>query len=215
MKNKKDKHIAKILLLFIVGIGLGFVLGNFYENRADFDLGHHTNNLRASFYAQEVATLESAHGFRKALADGSAQEKFVLVDLRSPEEYKAEHIVTAVNIPAYTEKDNLVHTSKERIINSFKKLKKENPNKEIVVYCYSSACMTGRKIGNMLAQNRIFVKELTVGWNEWRYFPNTWNHVHEWKSTDIKDYIVSGNKPGKPKRGLSPEGCKIGNEFGC
>ena len=196
MKNKTcvfKKPIIKIILFLIIGAIVGFVFAKISENKST--LTNNTNKLRANFYAQEVATLESAHGFRKALADGSAQEKFVLVDLRSPEEYKAEHIVTAVNIPAYTEKDNLVHTSKERIINSFKKLKKENPNKEIVVYCYSSACMTGRKIGNMLAQNGIFVKELTVGWNEWRYFPNTWNHPHEWKKTDIKDILYLAINP--------------------
>jgi len=54
--------------------------------------------------------------------------------------------------------------------------------------------MTGRKIGKLLAENGIYVKSLNIGWNEWRYFWDLWNHDSE-TPTDGKDYIVSGGIP--------------------
>jgi len=36
--------------------------------------------------------------------------------------------------------------------------------------------MTGRKIGKMLAEKEIYVKHPNIGWNEWRYYWNLWNH---------------------------------------
>jgi hypothetical protein len=78
--------------------------------------------------------------------------------------------------------------------------------------------MTGKKIGHLLATNKLFVKELGVGWNEWRHFWKQWNYPHEWKELEKKsgDYIFSGEEPGKFK--VDPNiitGCKIGGDLGC
>jgi rhodanese-related sulfurtransferase len=81
---------------------------------------------------------------------------FVLVDLRSEQEYKKEHIIGALNIPAYKTPDKSAYDEEDRIVDAFKKIIAENPNKEIIVHCYSSACMTGRKIGKILSHHDIY-----------------------------------------------------------
>ncbi len=165
------------------------------------------------FYLTETAVLVSPHGLRKAMTKGD--ESFILVDVRSEEEYIEEHIVGAVSIPAYKDKDNSDYGEVERIVSSFKELEEKNPDKEIIVYCYSIPCMTGRKVGKMLAENDIYVKELGVGWNEWRYFWTLWNHPHEWNTTKVEDYVISGAEPGQIKEGLISKTCPIEGELGC
>lgn len=118
------------------------------------------------------------------------KDDFVLIDLRSEQEYRKEHIIGALNVPAYKTPDKSAYDDKERIIESFQDIIAGNPGKEIIVHCYSSACMTGRKIGKMLAEKGIYVKHLGIGWNEWRYSWNLWNHDGEAPSK-VEDYITS------------------------
>ena len=72
------------------------------------------------------------------------------------------------------------------------------------------------EIGKMLADHDIYIKELGIGWNEWRYHWNLWNHEHEWDQTNVEDYIYSGPEPGEfvPEHDASKP-CAIENEFGC
>ena len=104
----------------------------------------------------------------------------------------------------------------DRIVGEFKKLPQD---KEIVVYCYSGPCMTGRKVGKMLAKEGIYVKHLGIGWNEWRYDWKSWNHPHEWNITDPMDYIEGTTVPKKEKTGtgslplITP--CSADSTFGC
>ena len=93
------------------------------------------------FYDTEVVTNISAHWLRKKI--DRWDNSFILVDIRSREEYDNEHIKWAISIPAYTNKDNTGKTSKERILKSFKKL---DSSKDIILYCYSHYCMSSRKI---------------------------------------------------------------------
>ena len=166
-------------------------------------------DLIKDFYLTENAVHISPHHLRKQMSKGQIED-YVLVDLRSHEEYEKEHIVTAINIPAYKDANTSAYEEKDRIIDSFKALPK---NKEIIVYCYSMSCMTGRKIGKMLAGNNIYVKHLGIGWNEWRYSWDLWNHDSE-VPTKVEDYIISGNKPGVPSMIELPSPCGEG-EFGC
>lgn len=166
--------------------------------------------LVRDFYATELAVHVSPHHIRKGMDKGD--KSFILVDLRSQEEYEREHVIGAINIPAYKDPNTSAYGDVERIVGEFQKLPKD---KDIIVYCYSIPCMTGRKVGNMLAENDVYVKHLGVGWNEWRHFWTMWNHEHEWAQTNVKDYVISGTKPGVPKikQGtLTP--CSEG-EFGC
>lgn len=171
------------------------------------------SDLVKEFYQTETAVHVSPHHIRKGMDKGD--DTFVLVDLRSQEEYEREHVIGAMNIPAYKDPNTSAYGDVERIVNSFKELKENNPEKDLIVYCYSIPCMTGRKVGNMLAENEIYVKHLGVGWNEWRYDWTAWNHEHEWDVTNVEDYVIAGSEPGTPKLNEASEPCKIGNELGC
>lgn len=168
-----------------------------------------TEQLIQEFYLVENAVLVSPHGLRGKMDKGD--RSYILVDLRSPQEYEKEHIVGAINIYAYSDPNTPVYEEKDRIAEAFRALPKD---KDIIVYCYSTPCMTGRKIGKMLAENGIYVKHLGIGWNEWRHFWTSWNHEHEWRTTRAEDYIAKGKEPGTPKIRELPSPCGAG-ELGC
>ncbi len=149
------------------------------------------NELIAEYYEVENAVKVSPHGLRTKMVQGV--EDFILVDLRSAEEYDKAHVVGAINIPAYSNKDTPAYHETDRIISAFKALP---PGKEVIVYCYSIPCMTGRKIGKMLAHEGVFVKHLGIGWNEWRYDWQGWNHEHEWSIYPVEDFLAQGPAPG-------------------
>lgn len=167
--------------------------------------------LIKEFYAVENAAHVSPHGVRKHIAD----QEYIIVDLRSQQEYEEGHIIGAVNVPAYATPDKSDYGAVERIVGAFITLDAQAKleGKEVVVYCYSAACMTGRKIGGMLAEHDIYVKHLGIGWQEWRYYWNLWNHSGE-TPVDPMDYVWSGPEPGIfVDEVVSP--CDIGGEFGC
>lgn len=169
--------------------------------------------LIRDFYLTENAVHVSPHTIRVKMDKG--ETNYILVDLRSPQEYEKEHIISAISIPAYKDPNTSISIDsekeeKERIIAAFGQL---DFKKDIIVYCYSMPCMTGRKIGKLLAENGIYVKHLGIGWNEWRYFWNLWNHDAE-TQTEVKDYIFSGKEAGKPRLKDSFSPCKEG-ELGC
>lgn len=173
-----------------------------------------TQTLIRDYYATEAAVMVSPHGLRKEIDKGGTS--FILVDLRSAVEYEKEHIVGAVNIPAYADPDTSAYNDVERIVGSFQTLKETHPSQDIVVYCYSTPCMTGRKIGHLLAEHDIYVKHLGIGWNEWRYFWTLWNHEHEWGKTYAEDYIWRGSEPGeKETPGIKQESSCGANDMGC
>ncbi len=167
-----------------------------------------TDEKIAEYYNHEVATNISAHGLRKKLDEWD--NSFVLVDVRSEEEYIEWHIIWAISIPAYTDRDNTQNISNERILESYQAL---GSDKDIITYCYSSYCMSSRKIGKFLAENGIYVKHLTVWWNEWRYGWELWNYPHEEDRT--QDYIFSGTGTWAPETKPGSDACGISWDFGC
>lgn len=204
------KQSFKIIILAIIFGALAGALSAFVILNLQTP---NQEDLIKDFYLTENAVHVSPHGIRKAM--DKMDNSFILVDLRSQEEYEEEHIIGAVNIPAYKDRDNSDYGAVERIVSSFRELKSQNPDKDIIVYCYSMPCMTGRKIGKMLSENGIYVKHLGIGWNEWRYFWTLWNHPHEWNQTNVNDYISSGKEPGTPKAKANSTACPIDNRFGC
>ncbi|HIH13677.1 MAG TPA: rhodanese-like domain-containing protein [Nanoarchaeota archaeon] len=199
--------MKQIFLFFIVAI-LSSAIGSatFYVIDKQFS----KEKLIKEFYEIENAVHVSPHSVRKAI--DSNDDSFILVDLRSTQEYANGHIKGAINIPAYKDPDTSAYKDEERIVNSFAKLKEKNPGKEIIVYCYSVPCMTGRKIGLMLAENGIYVQHLGIGWNEWRYSWTLWNHEHEWNLTKAEDYIESVPMSATDNNN---SGCTVTEEFGC
>ena len=165
--------------------------------------------LIRDFYDTENAVHVSPHGLRKKIQE--RKQDFVLVDLRSAQEYEKEHIVGAVSIPAYSDPDHSAYGDVERIVGAFRNLP---DNKEIVLYCYSIPCMTGRKIGQMLTEHGVYVKHLGIGWNEWRHFWTLWNHEHEWAKTNVAEYVAVGKEPGSFKGTPVITPCVEG-QFGC
>ncbi|MEM9336342.1 MAG: rhodanese-like domain-containing protein [Patescibacteria group bacterium] len=165
-----------------------------------------TTNPIATYYQSAAATLVSPHHLRKEMDLG--HDHFILVDLRTQAEYEEEHIVGAINIDASQPKEDLVAAFAEL----------ETLDKQIIIYCYSAACMTGRKVGAALSEEGIYVQELTIGWNEWRYDFNSWNYPNEWDQLDPNRYIVSGSEPGELApiaEGELPPPCRIDGELGC
>ena len=195
-----------LLLAFLLGI-VGGVLGNLITAKLATTS---EQDLIKEFYAVETAVHVSPHGLRKHMAKGD--RSFILVDLRSQEEYEREHIIGAINIPAYKTPDESAYGDVERIVSELAKLPKD---KDLIVYCYSMPCMTGRKIGKMLSERGIYVQHLGIGWNEWRYHWTLWNHEHEWELVKVEDYITQGKEPGQIKTGLPANACPIEGDFGC
>ena len=56
-------------------------------------------DLISDFYQIENAVHVSPHTVRKRMDAG--ETNYVLVDVRSPQEYEKEHVIGAINIPAY------------------------------------------------------------------------------------------------------------------
>jgi len=203
-----NQAIKTIIISAIVGALVGSGVTFLYQNKQKST----EQELIKEFYEIENAVYVSPHGLRQKMSKGQTND-YILVDLRSQEEYEKEHIVTAVSVPAYKDPNTSAYDERDRIIGQFQELINKSPNKEIIVYCYSMPCMTGRKIGKMLTENGIYVKHLGIGWNEWRYFWNLWNHDGE-TPTKVEDFVVSGKDPGVPKMQELPSPCSEG-DFSC
>lgn len=161
----------------------------------------------ASYYENAVATLVSPHSVREKMLHGT-NDGIILVDVRAKEDYEREHVTTAVNIDTGRDLDV--------VLEEFKKLEAENPGKEIIMYCYSAACMNGRKAGHFLAENGVFVKEMTIGWNEWRYDWEMWNYDTEWEEVKAEDFVTSGTEPGViPDSVKTFKACGIEGDLAC
>jgi rhodanese-related sulfurtransferase len=205
MKGKTMTLLIAVIAGAIAGAGASYIISK--------NIKPNQNELIQAFYETETAALVSPHHLRKEFSKSTRD--FVLVDVRSEEEYIREHVIEAVSIPAYKDPNTSAYGDVERIVSSFKKLIEENPEKDIIVYCYSGPCMTGRKVGRMLARKNVYVKELGVGWNEWRYDWNGWNHEHEWDITSVEDYVISGKEPGVYAGKSGSTACPIENDLGC
>lgn len=204
----------KSIYIVLLGAVVGGIVGSFLTLTVVNNKKPTTSDYIKDFYLIENAVHISPHSLRKKMDKG--ETNYILVDLRSSQEYEKEHIISAINIPAYKDPNTSIsletdNDAKKRIIDDFRKLDK---NKEIIVYCYSMPCMTGRKVGKLLAENGIYVKHLGIGWNEWRYFWKLWNHEPEWDKTQPEDYISKGKQPGIPKTIELPSPCGAG-KLGC
>jgi rhodanese-related sulfurtransferase len=145
------------------------------------------------FYATETAVSVSPSDYLYELRTG--KQPGILVDLRTPDEYKAGHMVTAVNIPAG-------QMNESELVAAFAKLPK---NMSAINYCYSSYCMLSRSVGLALADNGIHAKHLSAGWLE--------------IARDYSTYVVNGTAPGtlSADQKINPFACdpSLGGEFGC
>ena len=79
--------------------------------------------------------------------------KYVVVDVRDKDAYKAGHVPTAINVP-----------SRELDENISKLLK----NKILILYCYHVVCFAAPKIALKLAKKGYDVMEMVGGFDEWQ-----------------------------------------------
>ncbi len=150
------------------------------------------NDLIREFYSAETAVSVSPSDYVSDLKAGKSDG--LLVDLRSAGEYRAGHLVTAINVPAGG-------MDSAQLVAAFSRLPKgQTP----ITYCYSSYCMLSREVGHALADNGIYVKHLTAGWYEIK--------------RDFSQYVVNGTAPGNliPDANYTAGACDPARgEFGC
>ena len=209
MKRIFNNNLNIIILAILFGaLGGGVVSSNLFIEKTKSN-----QDLIKEFYEVENAVYVSPHHIRKHIEQGD--KDFILIDLRSQQEYETAHIIGALNVPVYVSPDKSAYEDIDRIVNEFRKIQEEYINKTIIIYCYSAPCMSGRKIGKMLTEHDIYVKHLGIGWQEWRYYWNLWNHDGE-TPVNPANYIKNGSEPGVfyiSREDIS--GCVLGGDFGC
>lgn len=194
--------------MFLLGLLIG--IGSTYLIQQLTGRGATNHDLIAEYYKIENLTSVSPYDIKSSLERGTADE-YVLVDLRSFEEYEAEHITGAINVPNYLPEDATGEGGEARIVREFQRIQDENPGKDIITYCYSAACMASRKVGHTLAEHGIYTKHLNIGWYEWKYYWTIWNGED---GRQAEDFITVGAEPGEYEVGGPIDPCGEG-EFGC
>lgn len=196
-----------VLVAFGTGVIAGAVLfaAGWYAASSESD-----EDLMAEYYQVENLVSVSPYDIKTALQRGTSDE-YVLVDMRTPEEYEAGHITGAINIPNYLPSDATGESSENRIVAAYEQVVAENPGKDIIVHCYSAYCMVSRKVGNMLSSHGIYIKHLNIGWYEWKYYWTIWNGEDD---TTAEDFITVGREPGEHAAGGVIDPCGEG-EFSC
>src|SRR3989344_2058968 len=95
--------MRKYIFMIIVGLFAGLAGGVASVTVLQPYL-HNNESLIRDFYRTENAVHVSPHSLRKKIMEN--KNDFILVDLRSPQEYEKEHIAGAVNIAAYKDPDH-------------------------------------------------------------------------------------------------------------
>ncbi|HVA67425.1 MAG TPA: rhodanese-like domain-containing protein [Elusimicrobiota bacterium] len=103
----------------------------------------------AAYFSAKLAYETTPHQLKKDWDDG----KVVILDVRDPQSYAAEHIAGAKNVP-------LTELQKH-----FATLPK---NKTLVTYCWTITCALAPKAALALAQKGFNVQELSGGIAEWK-----------------------------------------------
>lgn len=200
MKNKET------LISLTIGVIAGVLLTLFI-----IDTGKPSpEKMIAEYYAVENAVSVSPYDVKSAIQRGT-YDQMVVVDTRTQAQYEAGHIIGAVSIPAFVEGTD----NEARMVEAYSKLIEENPDKDIITYCNSAACMLSNRVGQTLAENGIYVKHLNIGWNEWRYYWTLWNGED---GTSHENFIATGSEPGVPDlddedKVIAP--CDEDSEFRC
>lgn len=114
---------------------------------------------------------------------------YALIDIRSPEEFSKGHIRDAVNLPAYSNFNDLkkLSLSEGGITQNLRRLVPRK--KPIVVYGTTRDSQVTHDIVAILSRNGYEVSTLGVGWNEWRHFTNLWVPEAGWDSFQIENYV--------------------------
>lgn len=104
----------------------------------------------ADYFKAKLAYEMSPYGLHEILDGGS--DEYMIVDVRSPSDFAAGHIPTAINIP---------------LADLPAKLSSLPKNKTIVTSCGSITCQLAPRAALELAQKGFKVMELHGGFREW------------------------------------------------
>ncbi len=121
---------------------------------------------------------------QELLKHTNKQYPFILVDIRSHEKYEIGHINHAHNIPVEFDDDKRVS---KKVLDSFQSV---NQDKSIIIYSENRYDRQAEKLAAYLIENGIIVKILSVGWSEFRRFPNFWLSEDQWDTVDINMYVT-------------------------
>jgi rhodanese-related sulfurtransferase len=178
--------------MLIVGFGGAQIGIRWYESKHV----ETANDRVKSFYNDEMSTIISPINVRSLI--DKKDTNYILVDLRTQPEFDAEHIITAINVPAGS-------MDEKQLLAAFSSLPKD---KQIIVYCYSASCTLGRQVGQFLANNGIFVRDMNVGWSEWKYYWGLWNPGQD--PNVGKNYVIKSSS-----QKVTPGGTCTDGKFGC
>lgn len=123
------------------------------------------------------------------LFDPVKKKEFILVDLRSKDEYDKEHIKGAHSLPVYELKNNKV----EYLTIDPATLSKLDKKRHIVAYGPSTSFQYQQQIISYLAKQGYSVSQLAVGWNELRHFQNLWIPEGLWGKIDVNSIIENND----------------------
>jgi rhodanese-related sulfurtransferase len=143
LSKLKQWLLFGVSLLLFLNIGFNFSLSTFSERRF---LGYSVEAAQISQMSVENL---------KSLIDSQANN-FVIVDVRTPQEYQIARISDAVNVPLADIQEGV----------GIKQLKSIGKNQKIILYC--SAGVRSAKALNLLEQAGVSGINLQGGIREWR-----------------------------------------------
>ncbi|MBI2654252.1 rhodanese-like domain-containing protein [Candidatus Woesearchaeota archaeon] len=109
------------------------------------------NKGTVKFFDEKLKYEIDPYSVRKIV--DSKDKEYLVVDVRDKDSYKAGHVPTSINVPAY-EVDKYI-----------KKLPK---NKTLITYCYHVVCYAAPKVALKLAKKGYKVMEMVGGFDEWK-----------------------------------------------
>lgn len=113
---------------------------------------------------------------------------FILVDIRSREEYEKGHILSSINIPGYSKADDLSLSAsqKEKVERMFSALYSDN--KQIIIYAQTSYSTIPLEIAKLLGHTNE-ISLLKIGYNEWAHMKTLWVPEAEWTSINPDEFV--------------------------
>lgn len=112
----------------------------------------------------------------------------LIVDIRSTQEYKSAHIKSAINVPAYTNSQDVYGTLTQKNLLRMEIGKKIAGKKLVVIYGYKSDADITQDVYEDLKQ--VFaVKVFGISWNDWKNNFYSWLPNAEKQSFKVEDYM--------------------------
>jgi hypothetical protein len=116
-------------------------------------------------------------------------QSYILVDTRSPEEFKTGHIKSALNAPLYKDFKSIEQskTKLSEFRNNILNLNKKN--KTVILYGYFSKSQILIDGANYLLNYRIKTQLLSISWYEFKNSPFSWMPGNDMGNTEINKFL--------------------------